>query len=81
MNVKSRHYHHGNAPKLEEVNHFLKAVKKRAKKKGSKFYKKHRELASKRIKLLAGKYNISGTITSSYWKLKGLCILLGKENY
>lgn len=68
-------------PSPAQVHKFLRALVRRNKKHGSKYYKKHRDVADRVIKRLLKKFQLKGTGTSKYWALKGICILIGKELY
>ena len=76
---KSKHYHIGTAPTPHDVHQFLRALSRKVKEYGIEHFHKHRGQAERITVHYLKKYGIVGSCVESYWKVKGLCVLIGKE--
>jgi len=82
---KKRHCHHHShhrsfkATDPNNVNRFLVALLRKVKKHGFRFYKKRMSYAEKTVDRLLKEYHMLGHNAERYWKLKGMCVLIGKE--
>jgi hypothetical protein len=61
------------SPKAKNVERFLACVVRKA--------KKRREQAEKDLERYIIRYHLKGKNTENYWRLKGICVLIGKERF
>jgi hypothetical protein len=73
------HRHKIKHPRPKDVDAFLKDLKKKIKKRGTRFYRKHRTHAENTLNTLLKDNHIAGTSSEMFWRLKGIVVLIGKE--